>query len=405
MKFVAALTFFWLDAVLSLQTFDCETLPEQSGECRFGNIKVGPSSETLLTLNGSSSLIKTIKFHSTQFTSFPAKEFYERFDHLTRLDIDSSTGLTELKSLLFHRKLQIIRVENSDVESISSSSFKMLFALWSLSLSKNQIKTIDKNAFRDIAAVKYIFLESNQISWLHEDTFSHSSKLVKLNLSSNLITTIPAGLLSRNAHLSDLAVAHNKILSIEKGFTFTRKSFDNLDFQGNLCVDEKLIIKPAEIAYKMKKFFICFSNYGLMRYINETLEKAMSRNFADAEATGEVGMIINKMKKEENDVESFPEHESASETAYDYDDTLTSAAMSIAENSTDSTVKPESAEVFMELINREASKCLVISLVASLVTLSIVLIILSVFTWKILKVSSKQSQKFIATSASFESKV
>lgn len=403
MKFVALLAVFWLDIVLSQETFYCEI--HKNIKCIFDSITIGTSNETLLSLRGSAAKIKTVHFQYAHFKSFPLIKFYETFDQVNHFVITNSTGLAELKSVLFPPKLEIIDVKYSDVESISASSFEMLKTLYNLQLRNNQIKTIDKNAFYHVAGtIDYISLEFNQIAWLHDDTFVDCAKLKTLVLSFNHLTTITAKLLSRNPALDGLAMANNKILTIEKKFTVPRL-FAKFNFEGNVCVDISYDnIVAVSNTYKMKIFDTCFNNYFLTRAFNETLHQSKHKN---VENSPESDTVVDETFSPEvkKDVVQLSEPSKVLERATQ---DVPAPTVSEATSLDDSSGKSKNDEIFMKHQSQEVDKCLAISLTCSIASMIIVFLMLFVFYRKILnlslKPSLKQPAKFIATSASSESK-
>lgn len=338
------LLIFTFNACSSLNTLQVSTANGQ--DCSLSLVAI----EKTTKIDSPKDACKILKLQSVKIVTFSSEQF-EGLDDIPQINIDNSTGLFNLENFLFVRRLESIEVKNSDLEIVGEKPFLKLFRLATLKLTNNKIKTVNQRAFSDLAKVTEIDLSFNEIQWIHGDTFASCQQLRFLRLTSNLMTSVPPELVSRNQRLIELALADNKILAINKrDFSLPLTTLTTLDLRRNICVDANYVIKSSFMFQASKAFAICFMNHEVIHHMNGTIDKMLETNkrtvcdqTADVEKTTEI---------------TFKTFEESGSPIIDFRTTADDSF-------------------------QEASSCWMISLTASLITITVVVIIMFITYRKI----------------------
>ncbi|KAL2103032.1 hypothetical protein ACEWY4_002200 [Coilia grayii] len=128
------------------------------------------------------------------------------FNHLTRLEESSFSGLSELDQL---------HIGNNQVSFVADGAFRGLSRLQTLDLKNNEISwTIEdmNGPFRALDKLKKLFLQGNRIRSVTKSSFSGLKMLEHLDLSNNAIMSIQANAFSEMKLLTELHLNTSSLL-------------------------------------------------------------------------------------------------------------------------------------------------------------------------------------------------
>ncbi|XP_031825889.2 toll-like receptor Tollo [Nomia melanderi] len=147
------------------------------------------------------------------------------FNRLTRIDGHVFKGLYSL---------QILKLENNDIETLTDGCFGSLTNLHSLALSNNRIARFDPAHTIGLTALGQLFLDSNKLRTVHRHVFDNLTDLQDLSLRGNNLTEVPYAVRALRS-LKTLDLGSNHVSRIEND------SFAGLsELYGLRLVDNKL---------------------------------------------------------------------------------------------------------------------------------------------------------------------
>lgn len=208
-----------------------------------------------------------VQIRDSTFANLPTRIF-EKFVNMERMMIISSFGFKNLDVSYFDKKLTLLLMKSTDLETIGEDAFVNLGELRTLSLNYNGLTKIHRNAFRDMIKLEKIELVSNKIEYLHDDTFKNNVNLKLILLYTNKIRVISSLLFSRNINLETIQLQSNEITQIEKDFYKPLTKLTRLDLTSNNCISESIAIsRYVQWSSHVNKFRECFTNYINMQPI------------------------------------------------------------------------------------------------------------------------------------------
>ena len=220
-----------------------------------------------------------VQIRDSSFKNDLPKGVFEKFINMDRIMILNSMGFKNLEKPYFDKKITLVLMKNTDLETIGENCFMGLENLKTLSLNYNQVKKVHKKAFRDLVAVTKIEIVNNKIEYLDDDVFANNLNLKMLLVYANQIKVVTAALFSRNPNLESIQFQNNQIVQIEKGFYTPLSKLTRADFTGNLCISELLLptryVQWSSYTYKLKD---CYNNYALMKSTNDVIISVQSKN-------------------------------------------------------------------------------------------------------------------------------
>lgn len=133
--------------------------------------------------------------------------------------------------------LKNLRVELTDMASLSEIDTDGLHNLHNLYLGNNKISSIAEGTFRNFPWLHLLYLHGNQLTQLPRSTFERLTNLERLWLNDNHLTEIHVELLLENKSLNRLYLQNNKLLVIVEG-SFDHKTLETVDLRGNVCINK-----------------------------------------------------------------------------------------------------------------------------------------------------------------------
>lgn len=249
-------------------------------------------------LNRTDSSVTWVQIRDSQFNQNLPKGVFEKFVNMEKIMILNSQGFENLQIAYFDKKITLILMKATDLETVGENCLVGLGNLKTLSLNYNNIKKVHKNAFRDLVKVEKVEMVYNKIEMLDEDTFANNVNLKTVLLYNNLLKVISTPLFSRNTNLESIQVQSNQILQIEKGFYITLTKLTRLDLSSNICISETLtptrFIQWASFQYKFKD---CYNNYLLMKSTNEVIDSVQTKiESLETKVSGAVERVDTDLK-------------------------------------------------------------------------------------------------------------
>ena len=188
------------------------------------------------------------------------------------------------------KKLSILNIEESIIETLQSKMFEHLFNLKELSivkseltslvpgcfeglknlekifLSKNKIKKISKDIFKGLEKLSILDLQCNKIEFIEDFAFIHLSSLIYLNLKENCLKLITKNVFSGLKNLKKIKLSGNRIELIEY------ESFSHLNKVKLLDLKENNLKKIN------KNIFTSVKDFNILN-LNANSEKTKTNGF------------------------------------------------------------------------------------------------------------------------------
>lgn len=213
---------------------------------------------------------------------------FESTNQLTTLDL-SFNNLHSIPSYLFSMNSSSIvelLLNNNEMRSLQSSSFKNLTNLKRLDLSNNKLSVIERRHFVGVDDLNHLSLHGNALSKLEENFFASIYRLTKLDLSRNIFIDIPKSLtvlknlkeldISLNSisiihpflfvhleNLTDLSLSGNKLTTIERDTFEKMNKLVRLDLSDNAI--ERISTNSFDGAFNLRELLL---QNNLVRDIN-----------------------------------------------------------------------------------------------------------------------------------------
>lgn len=237
-----------------------------------------------------------VQIRESQFVNLP-KGVFEKFVNMEKIMIISSRGFQNLDTAYFDKKITLVLMKNTDLETVGENSMVGLENLKILSLNYNQVKKVHKRAFRDLVNVEKIEMVNNQIEWLDDDVFANNVNLKLVLLYNNKLKAISSQLFQRNTKIESMQLQNNVISQIEKGFHTNLKSLTRLDLNQNLCISETITLtRYIQWSSHQFKFKDCYNNYALMKSTNDDVERVkLDIDLLEAKVDDAVERVNNDM--------------------------------------------------------------------------------------------------------------
>lgn len=173
----------------------------------------------------------------------------QNYDNVTSMHIIRTTN-TSLPAVHEFSNLTSLRVEFTDLSSLSKEDTEGLQNLENLYLGNNQITDIAERSFDDLTNLKLLYLNSNQLKKLSESTFSKLTNLERLWLNENHLTQLHLTLSSENQNLNRVYLQNNKLTVIAEEI-FQLNNLEVVDLRGNICINKWTFDTPLNTVKEM----------------------------------------------------------------------------------------------------------------------------------------------------------
>lgn len=237
--------------------------------------------------------IEIFGLHSINLTTILSNSFYNCYK-LKSLHMDGNKNLEDLPEGFAEEcsNLKNIYMNGNGLKIIDENSFRGLYNLNYLMLSKNQIQTLPASIFIHTPNLEFLFLDHNQIKIFHPNIFYSTRKLQTLSVTHNFISTISSDLFRNNPLLDHMFFDKNEINEIEPKFFGEfpgRRDFYEYRFYKNNCTNSALIsshFKEENKIYKEENFKLCFDLWYEMHHedlpneINQIVETIYNEDFS-----------------------------------------------------------------------------------------------------------------------------
>lgn len=176
---------------------------------------------------------------SPEETAMKSSNFEDNiaYENVTSMHIIGTTNTSIPVEL--HQKfpqLKNLRVEFTDIESISENETEGLKKVKNLYLGNNNITEVTPNAFDSVSQLELLYLNGNNLKRLEKSTFDKLTNLERLWLNDNQLTELHSELLSQNSKLNRVYLQNNKISIIGRE-TFSIPNLHIVDLRGNICIN------------------------------------------------------------------------------------------------------------------------------------------------------------------------
>lgn len=219
-----------------------------------------------------------VQIRDSQFDNDLPKGVFEKFVNMEKMMILSSKGFENLDVTYFDKKITLILMKNTDLETLGENCFNGLNSLKILSLNYNKVRKIHKLALRDLVSVEKIEMVYNNIETLDDELFANNVNLKLVLLYNNQLKAISAQLFSKNTNLESLQLQNNQISQIEKGFYAGLSKLTRADFGSNVCISETILLtRFIQWSSHQSKFKDCYNNFALMKSTNAVIDKVQGR--------------------------------------------------------------------------------------------------------------------------------
>lgn len=239
-----------------------------------------------------------VQIRDSEFDNNLPKGVFDKFDNMEKMMILSSTGFKNLEVAFFDKKITLILMKNTDLESLGENCFEGLGLLKILSLNYNKLTKVHKRAFRDLVNVEKIEMVANAIESLDDDVFANNVNLKMVLMYKNKLKVISAQLFSRNVNLESFQLQENQISQIEKGFYTPLNKLTRADLGSNVCISETIILtRYIQWSSHQFKFKDCNNNYALMKSTNDVITSVQSKiDGLEMQVNSTVERVSNDMK-------------------------------------------------------------------------------------------------------------
>lgn len=143
-----------------------------------------------------------------------------------------------------------LRVEFTDIASLSKIDTLRLHNLHNLYLGNNKISRVANDTFTNLKRLKLLYLNNNKLTQLPHSTFEKLRNLERLWLNDNHLTELHAELLSENKKLNRLYLQNNRLLVIAEG-SFNNEALKVVNLKGNVCINKWTVETPMNIIRKV----------------------------------------------------------------------------------------------------------------------------------------------------------
>lgn len=219
-----------------------------------------------------------VQIRDSQFDGKLPKGAFEKFNNMEKIMIINSIGFQTLADPYFDKKISLILMKNTDLETITENALEGLEKLKILSLNYNRLVNVHKRAFRDLVSLEKVEMVNNKLESLDDNTFSNNVNLKQVLLYNNQLKVISTQLFSRNINLESLQLQNNLISQVEKGFHLTLTKLTRADFSSNVCISETILLtRYVQWSSHQYKFKDCYNNYALMKSTNGVIKNVQEK--------------------------------------------------------------------------------------------------------------------------------
>lgn len=280
MKFCYQFAIFLSLIALSKAVHNCTSFDDKNHGfgCELRNVKPGDSSDFEISVmakevnNKTDADVTWVQIRESEFKNDLPKGVFEKFENMEKIMILNSKGFKNLELAYFDKKIKLILMKATDLESIGENCFAGLGNLKILSLNYNNVVKVHPRAFRDLVNVEKIEMVNNKIEQLDDELFANNVNMKTLLLYNNQLKVISATIFSKNVLLESLQLQNNQITQIEKGFHLPLFKLTRIDLSSNLCISESLLPSRYILWASLQgKFKDCFNNYALMKSSNDRM--------------------------------------------------------------------------------------------------------------------------------------
>lgn len=252
--------------------------------CELRSVKPSDTNDFEITVmaketdNKTDSDVTWVQIRESEFKNELPKGVFEKFENMEKIMILNSKGFKNLELAYFDKKIKLILMKATDLESIGENCLVGLGNLKILSLNYNNVNKVHRRAFRDLVNVDKIEMVNNKIEFLDDEVFANNVNLKTLLLYNNQLKVISAAMFAKNVLLESLQLQNNQITQIEKGFHTPLLKLTRVDLSSNLCISETLLPSRYILWSSFQgKFKDCFNNYALMKGSNDKMLQLESK--------------------------------------------------------------------------------------------------------------------------------
>lgn len=120
-------------------------------------------------------------------------------------------------------------LNNNKLTSVENDTFALMNKLDLLNLENNDISTLYTNSFRGLTDLKNLILGSNRLEKIPSGLFADMQKLTNLDLSNNKLTTLTISTFSGLISLQSLNISHNNLKELDNESLYPLGKLINLD--------------------------------------------------------------------------------------------------------------------------------------------------------------------------------
>lgn len=207
--------------------------------------------------------LKKIQLVSNGITELEANTF-QSLNNLENLDFYSQT-MTKLDSMVFaNQSLKVLKLNQNEIVSLSSETFRGLPSLTELEMTQNQISVLPTDLFQELANLEVLNLSQNKINFSEDsgNVFKGLCKLKQLNLDGNQISLIPKAAFGGMACLDYLNLSDNKLEALGPNAFHGLSSLAQLYLADNQIgdIDDEAFLALANVSFlqlqRNKKNFV-----------------------------------------------------------------------------------------------------------------------------------------------------
>lgn len=156
--------------------------------------------------------------------------------------------LTE-KSFKLAKKLNYLKIANTELYSIAGPIFEKSSNLKWLDLRGNKITFFTEDTFKGLNKLTTLMLSQNRLkSYLTEGLFKNLPLLEKLDLSGNRLLWLEKNIFKHNFYLKDLDVSYNYIQIVDSSiFDSLQHERINVNFVENRCLNRDYLMTEISV--------------------------------------------------------------------------------------------------------------------------------------------------------------
>lgn len=201
----------------------------------------------------------------------------------------------------FFKKMNILWIANSPIQSIIKSDFEEPAKFLILGLRNTQINLITRDVFWGLENLRQLYINSNQIKKIHEESLSKMTKLAILNLADNKLGYLSEKLFTSNINLQEIYLTDNKLKIMESKIFFGLTAVKKIELKRNFCITENF---PLEIRtmFQLSKIIENNCENPLADEIKDLNETAFNDDLVITTLQSEKKKIVEELTNMSNEI-------------------------------------------------------------------------------------------------------